>query len=330
MADRQRPFIEVKSQRIQERIPSGMEKGPSRTDAVRRGKRDIETRFDSDADKRGNALSNLTCLAYHTRGGKCTIGAVDGPGVSKCTDATPRRPYHSGTSTCAGLKRAGIFALDREYQIMSTFDVQAFLDSAGVARQITTYQRSETIFSQGEVGDSVIYIQKGGVKLSVVSETGREAIVAMLGPGEFCGEGGLTGQSVRKATATALTPTKALVIGKDEMVRVLHAEHALSDRFIAYMLARNIRIEEDLVGQLFNSNEKRLARTLLLLARYGMQDEPHRILPRISHATLADMVGTTRVRVSGFLKKFKRLGFIESGTAGIRVNRSLLSVVLHD
>jgi CRP/FNR family cyclic AMP-dependent transcriptional regulator len=212
----------------------------------------------------------------------------------------------------------------------NTFDAQAFLDSAGVAREIVAYGRSETIFSQGDPGDSVLYIQKGGVKLSVVSKLGREAIVAMLGPGDFCGEGGLAGRSVRLATATALTPTTALVIGKKEMFRVLHAEHALSDRFIEYMLSRNIRIEEDLVEQLFNSNEKRLARALLMLARYGTEETPHRVLPRISQTRLADMAGTTRARVSLFLKKFKRLGFIETSAAGISVNKSLLSVVLHN
>ena len=213
---------------------------------------------------------------------------------------------------------------------MNTFDAQAFLDSAGVAREIVAYRRSETIFSQGEAGDSVIYIQTGGVKLSVVSAAGREAIVAMLGPGDFCGEGGLAGQSVRSATATALTPTTALVISKAEMIRVLHAEHALSDRFIAYMLSRNIRVEEDLIDQLFNSNEKRLARTLLRLAHYGTQDKPRRVVPRMSQATLAGMVGTTSSRVNALLKKFKRLGFIEGGGAGITINSSLLSVVLHD
>jgi CRP-like cAMP-binding protein len=213
---------------------------------------------------------------------------------------------------------------------MNTFDPQAFLDSAGVAREIVAYRRSETIFSQGEAGDSVIYIQKGGVKLSVVSKAGREAIVAMLGPGDFCGEGGLAGQSVRMATATALTPTTALVIGKDEMIRVLHAEHALSDRFIAYTLNKSIRIEEDLIGQLFDSSEKRLARTLLLLARYGKQDKPQRVLPRMSPATLAKMAGTTRLRVSTFMNKFQRLGFVEDGPAGLKVNNSLLNVVLHD
>jgi CRP/FNR family transcriptional regulator, cyclic AMP receptor protein len=213
---------------------------------------------------------------------------------------------------------------------MNTFDAQAFLDSAGVAREIVAYRRSETIFSQGEAGDSVIYIQAGGVKLSVVSAAGREAIVAVLGPGDFCGEGGLAGQSVRSATATALTPTTALVISKAEMIRVLHAEHALSDRFIAYMLSRNIRVEEDLIDQLFNSNEKRLARALLRLAHYGTQAKPRRVLPRMSRATLAGMVGTTSPRVSALLKKFKRLGFIEGGGAGMTINSSLLSVVLHD
>ncbi len=210
------------------------------------------------------------------------------------------------------------------------FDAQAFLDSSGVAREIVAYRRSETMFSQGDTSDSVYYLQKGGVKLSVVSKVGREAIVAMLGPGDFCGEGGLAGQTVRMATATAITPTTALMIEKQEMIRVLHAEHELSDRFIAYMLSRNIRVEEDLIDQLFNSSEKRLARALLLLARYGTQDQPDRVLPQISQATLAKMIGTTRSRVNVFLSKFRRLGFIEDGAAGIKVNNSLLSVVLHD
>ena len=165
---------------------------------------------------------------------------------------------------------------------MNDFDAQAFLDSAGVKREIAAYRRSETLFSQGEAGDTVFYIQKGGVKLSAVSKAGREAVVAMLGPGDFVGEGCLAGQSVRMATATAMTSTTALVIDKHEMFRVLHAEHALSDRFIEYMLGRNIRIEEDLIDQLFNSRKKRLARVLLLLARYGKQDKPVRVVPRIS------------------------------------------------
>ena len=210
------------------------------------------------------------------------------------------------------------------------FDAQAFLDSAGVARKVVTFRRAENLFSQGEAADSVMYIQKGGVKMAVVSEVGREAIVAMLGPGDFCGEGGLAGQPLRIATATALTPTTALVIGVAEMRRVLHAEHALSDRFIAHMLSRNIRIEEDLIDQLFNSSEKRIARALLLLAHYGKQIAPDRVLPRISQTALAEMVGTTRSRVSVFLTKFKRLGFIADGPGGLTINPSLLTVVLHD
>ncbi len=207
---------------------------------------------------------------------------------------------------------------------------QAFPDWAGVAREIVAYRRSETIFSQGDIGDTVFYIQKGGVKLSAVSKAGREAVVAMLRPGDFVGEGCLAGQSVRVATATAMTPTTGLVIAKNEMFRVLHAEHALSDRFIEYMLSRNVRIEEDLIDQLFNSSEKRLARTLLPLAHFGQQDKPQRIVPKISQARLAEMVGTTRSQVGAFMNKFKRLGFIEDGRAGLTVNNSLLNVVLHD
>ena len=211
-----------------------------------------------------------------------------------------------------------------------TFDAQAFLDSAGVARKVVSYRRSETVFSQGEPTDSVIYIQKGGLKLSVTSAAGREAIVAMLGPGDFCGEGGLAGQPQRMTTATALTPTTALVIKTAEMRRVLHAEHELSDRFLAHMLGRNIRIEEDLIDQLFNSHEKRLARALLLLARYGTQAAPDRIVPAMPKAALARIVGSTLAHVGADLKKFTRLGFIEDGPTGITINTSLLSVVLHD
>jgi len=213
---------------------------------------------------------------------------------------------------------------------MNTFDAQAFLDSAGVAKEIVAYRRSETIFAQGDAGDTVVYIQAGGVKLSALSTAGREAVIAMLGPGDFVGEGCLAGQSVRMATATAMTPTTALVIGKDEMFRVLHAEHALSDRFIEYMLSRNIRIEEDLIDQLFNSSEKRLARALLLLARFGTEDKPHRVLPKLSEERLAEMIGTSPAHVAAFLDKFRRLGFIENGLAGLKINNSLLNVVLHD
>jgi CRP/FNR family transcriptional regulator, cyclic AMP receptor protein len=209
------------------------------------------------------------------------------------------------------------------------FDAQAFLNSAGVARKVQTLKRAEVVYSQGDAAESVIYIQEGGVRLSVVSEGGKEAVVAMLGPGDFFGEGCLAGQSIRMGTATAITPSTVLVIEKSEMFKVLHEQHALSDRFITFMLRRNIRIEEDLVDQLFNSSEKRLARTLLLLARYGREDEPHGVLPKVSQETLAEMIGTTRSRVNFFMNKFRKLGFIRYN-GGLQINTSLLSVVLHD
>jgi len=211
----------------------------------------------------------------------------------------------------------------------NTFNAQEFLDSAGVARKVVEFKKKETIFSQGDLAKNVLYIQKGGVRLSVVNETGKEAVVAVLGPGDFFGEGCLAGQAIRIGTATAVTPTTLLVIEKKEMIRVLHTEHSFSDRFIAYMLSRNIRVEEDLVDQLFNSSEKRLARTLLLLARYGKEDKPQKVLPKISQEMLAEMVGTTRSRVNFFMNKFRKLGFIKYN-GGLHINTSLLSVVLHD
>jgi len=210
-----------------------------------------------------------------------------------------------------------------------TFDPQAFLDTAGVARKIAEFRRGESIYSQGEAAESVMYVQKGGVKFSVVNGSGKEAVVAMFGPSDFFGEGCMAGQSIRMGTATAITPTTLLVIEKDELRRVLHTEHELSDHFISYMLAHNIRVEEDLMDQLFNSSEKRLARTLLVLARYGKQDQPDRILPKVSQETLAEMIGTTRSRVNFFMNKFRRLGFIEYN-GKIKVNKSLLTVVLHE
>jgi CRP/FNR family cyclic AMP-dependent transcriptional regulator len=209
------------------------------------------------------------------------------------------------------------------------FDAQAFLDSAGVARKVTEFKKKEAIFSQGDPAKNVLYIQKGGVRLSVVNETGKEAVVAVLGPGDFFGEGCLAGQPIRIGSATAITATTVLIIEKKEMIRVLHAEHAFSDRFISYMLSRNIRVEEDLVDQLFNSSEKRLARTLLLLARYGKEDTPQKMVPKVSQEMLAEMIGTTRSRVNFFMNKFKKLGFIEYN-GGLHINTSLLSVVLHD
>jgi CRP/FNR family transcriptional regulator, cyclic AMP receptor protein len=211
----------------------------------------------------------------------------------------------------------------------TVFNAQAFLDSAGLSKQIVAYRKGERVFSQGERCKSVMYIQAGGVKLSVLSKAGREAVVALLGPGEFFGEGCLAGQAVRMGNATAITGSTILLVDKDEMVDLLHKQHAFSDRFITHMLARNIRIEEDLIDQLFNSSEKRLARTLLLLARYGKHDKPVRDVPAISQSTLAEMIGTTRSRVNFFMKKFQRLGFIDY-TDGLKVNNSLLTVVLHD
>jgi CRP/FNR family transcriptional regulator, cyclic AMP receptor protein len=211
----------------------------------------------------------------------------------------------------------------------SAFDLQVFLDTAGAARQILKFQKSEKIYSQGGPAKGVKYIQEGRVKLSVVNEAGKEAVVAVLGPGDFFGEGCLAGQSVCMATAMAVVPTSILFIEKNEMIRALHTEHALSDRFISHILTRNIRVEEDLIDQLFNSSEKRLARALLLLARYGKDDQPQGLLPNVSQETLAQMVGTTRSRVNFFMNKFKKLGFIKYN-GGLQINTSLLSVVLHE
>ena len=211
----------------------------------------------------------------------------------------------------------------------ASFNAQAFLDSAGVTRKIKQVDRAEVVYSQGEAAKNVMYLQDGSIKLSVVNGAGKEAVVGILGPGDFFGEGCLAGQSIRMGTATAITASKVHVIEKSEMLKVLHEQHALSDQFIAFMLARNIRVEEDLIDQLFNSSEKRLARTLLLLARYGKEDQIHGVLPPISQEMLAEMIGTTRPRVNFFMNKFKKLGFIKYD-GGLTVNTSLLSVVLHD
>jgi CRP/FNR family cyclic AMP-dependent transcriptional regulator len=211
----------------------------------------------------------------------------------------------------------------------STFDAQVFLESVGASRRVAEFRKKQAIFSQGDAADSVIYIQKGSVKFTVVNESGKEAVVAMFGPGDFFGEGGMAGQTIRMGTATAISPTTVLIIEKTEMTRVLHAEHELSDRFITHMLGRNIRVEADLIDQLFNSTEKRLARTLLLLARYGKEDQPQQVLQKVSQETLAEMIGTTRSRVNLFMNKFRKLGFVEYN-GKIKVNKSLLTVVLHE
>jgi len=209
------------------------------------------------------------------------------------------------------------------------FDLRSFLDTAGLSRRIVKFRKFEKVYSQGDAAKGVHYIQEGSVRLSVVSEGGKEGVIAILGPGDFFGEGCLAGQPVCMGTATANLPTSVLFIERSEMMRVLHAEHELSDLFISHMLTRNIRIEEDLVDQLFNSSEKRLARALLLLARYGKEDQPHGVLPKVSQETLAEMIGTTRSRVNFFMNKFKKLGFIQyNGT--LQINTSLLSIVLHD
>jgi CRP/FNR family cyclic AMP-dependent transcriptional regulator len=208
------------------------------------------------------------------------------------------------------------------------FDADTYLQSTGPARKIAKYREGDVVFGQGDAANDVRYIQTGAVKISVLSRIGKEAVVAMLSPRDFFGEGALAGQTIRIETATAMTPSTVLIIEKAEMVRLLHEEPLFADRFLSHMLSRNIRIEADLVDQLFNSSEKRLARTLLLLARYG-EANPQRALPKISQETLAEMIGATRTRVNFFMNKFKRLGFIEYND-GLKVNTSLLSIVLHD
>lgn len=208
------------------------------------------------------------------------------------------------------------------------FDARAFLESAGLGQRVVTYARGATIFSQGDPCDSVMYIRSGAVQLAVLSHAGREAIVGTLRAGDFMGEGALAGHPVRLVTARAAMATTVLVVPKRQMVRLLHTHHAFSDRFIAHMLARNARLEADLVDQLFNSSEKRLARTLLLLARYGEKHKPAWVLPKISQEALAEMVGTTRSRVNFFMNKFKKLGFVEYN-GDLKINPSLVTVIVH-
>ncbi len=211
----------------------------------------------------------------------------------------------------------------------SPFDAHVFLESAGLGKRVVAYARKEIVFSQGDPCDSVMYLRSGTVQLSVLSHSGKEAVIGTLGPGDFLGEGALAGHPIRLETATAMTATTMLVVPKRQMIRLLHSQHALSDRFIAHMLGRNARLEADLVDQLFNSSEKRLARTLLLLARYGNGDKPLGKVPKISQETLAEMVGTTRSRVNFFMNKFKKLGFVEYN-GGLKINPSLLTVVVRD
>ena len=209
------------------------------------------------------------------------------------------------------------------------FNVQSYLASGGVARKVVEYRRSEKAYSQGDPATNVMYIQKGDIKLSLVNEVGKEVVLGILGPDNFLGEGCLSHQSVRRETAAALTPATLLTIQKKEMIRVLHAERTFADRFITYMVERNGRIEDDLIDQLFNCSERRLARTLVLLTRYGKEEEPQMMLPNVSQEMLAKMIGTTRPRVNFFMAKFRKLGFI-GYDGGLHINPSLLNVVLHE
>jgi CRP/FNR family transcriptional regulator, cyclic AMP receptor protein len=209
-----------------------------------------------------------------------------------------------------------------------SFDIAQYLSTSGVKKTLLSYRRAQTVFCQGDKSNAVFFLLTGTVKIAVVSAAGKEAVVALLHPGDFFGEGCIAGQPLRVSTATAMESSSALAIEKEEMIRVIHEEHQFSDRFVAHMLKRNVRIEEDLVDQLFNSSEKRLARALLLVARYG-NEKPQKIVAQISQATLAEMVGTTRSRVSYFMNKFRRLGFIKYN-GGIHVHDSLLRVILHD
>ena len=213
------------------------------------------------------------------------------------------------------------------------FDPQAFLTTVGVSRKVVLFPKKEIIFAQGDPADAVFYLQTGKVRLTVVAETGNEATIGILSDGSFFGEGSLAGQSLRMGTATAMTDCAVLRIEKRAMMQALHREHTFSDLFVAYLLARNIRYEEDLVDQLFNSSEKRLARVLLMLARFGKEGVPETVVPKISQETLAEMVGTTRSRVSFFMNRFRKLGFINYAggvEGGLQVHSSLLNVVLHD
>jgi CRP/FNR family cyclic AMP-dependent transcriptional regulator len=210
------------------------------------------------------------------------------------------------------------------------FDPHSFLATIGEGRKFVLFPKKHGIFSQGDTADAVFYVQTGKVKLTIVSKTGKEATVGIFGEGDFFGEGSLAGQTLRMGSATAMTDCALLRIDKKAMMQALHREHAFSDMFVAYLLTRNIRHEEDLVDQLFNSSEKRLARILLLLAHFGKEGAPETVIPRISQETLAEMVGTTRSRVSFFMNRFRKLGFVDYDGGGLQVHSSLLNIVLHD
>ena len=215
-------------------------------------------------------------------------------------------------------------------KINREFNPQEFLATIGEGRKVVSFPKKETIFAQGDAADAVFYIQDGKVRLTVVSKVGKEATLGILSQGDFFGEGGLAGQHLRMGSASAMTECELLRIEKKAMMLALHREHKFSDLFVAYLLARNIRYEEDLVDQLFNSSEKRLARLLLLLAHFGKDGAPEIVIPKISQETLAEMIGTTRSRVSFFMNRFRELGFLDYGEGGLQVHSSLLNIVLHD
>jgi CRP/FNR family transcriptional regulator, cyclic AMP receptor protein len=210
------------------------------------------------------------------------------------------------------------------------FDPREFLATIGEGRKVVAFPKKQIIFTQGDAADAVFYIQEGKVKLTVVSNVGKEATLGILSQGDFFGEGGLAGQPLRMGSATAMTDCELLQIDKKAMILALHREHTFSDLFVAYLLGRNIRYEEDLVDQLFNSSEKRLARILLLLAHFGKDGVPETVIPKISQESLAEMIGTTRSRVSFFMNRFRELGFVDYGDGDIQVHSSLLNIVLHD
>jgi CRP/FNR family transcriptional regulator, cyclic AMP receptor protein len=209
-------------------------------------------------------------------------------------------------------------------------DPKNFLATIGIGKKDMVFRKKQTVFTQGDAADSVFYIQEGKVRLTVVSKAGKEATLGILSDGEFFGEGSLAGQALRMGSTTAMTDCALLRIDRKAMIQALHREHEFSDMFVAYLLARNIRYEEDLVDQLFNSSEKRLARVLLLLAHFGKEGMPETVIPKISQETLADMIGTTRSRVSFFMNRFRKLGFVDYGEDGLQVHSSLLNIVLHD
>jgi CRP/FNR family transcriptional regulator, cyclic AMP receptor protein len=240
-------------------------------------------------------------------------------------------PKLTNVSRSAAVLATGLNAMPRVATGKSKreFDPATFLATIGAGRKIIVVPRKQTIFTQGNPADSVLYIQKGKVRLTVVSKAGKEATIGILGEGNFFGEGSLAGQALRMGSAIAITDCELLRIEKKAMMDALHREHAFSDLFVAYLLGRNIRYEEDLVDQLFNSSEKRLARVLLMLAHFGKEGVPETVIPKISQETLAEMIGTTRSRVSFFMNRFRKLGFIHYN-GGLQVHSSLLNIVLHD